>query len=129
MKAAKLPNYKTIRLFLGALQLGILLDQLFQAEARKLYSNLGFFAFSLALVDGSLAVFWMADPLAGTESALSGGFFERSFRDSELLAAAGAKLCGVFDRVVGLGGSRGTAAGLRPAGQPRAALPTGSLPG
>src|ERR1700722_5878302 len=89
---------------LGALQLGILLHQLFQAEARKLYSNLGFFAFSFALIDGTLAVFGMADALARAESALAGGFFRSGFRDGEFFAAAGEKLGDVLDGIVGLGG-------------------------
>src|SRR5579864_1123257 len=36
---------------LRLLQLGILLHQLFQAKSRELYSNLGLFTFSFALID------------------------------------------------------------------------------
>ena len=89
------------------LQLGILLHQLLQAEARKLYRNLGFFAFSFALVDRSFAIFRMANLLAGTESALAGGLFDRRLGDGELLAAAGEKLGDILDRVVGTGRGRG----------------------
>src|ERR1700679_748600 len=72
---------------LRALQLRILLHQLLQAEARKLYSNLGFFAFSFSLVDRSFAIFGMANLLAGPESAPSGGLFDRGFRQGKLLSA------------------------------------------
>ena len=81
----------------AALQLGILLYQLLQAEARKLYRNLGFFAFPFSLIDSSFAIFGMANLLAGAESALAGGLFERGFRDGELFAAAGKELRDVLD--------------------------------
>src|ERR1700680_1532390 len=77
---------------LGPLQLGILLHQLLQAEARKLYSNLGFFALSFALIDGSFSVFGMADFLAGRKAALASGHFYGRFRDGELFATRGAEL-------------------------------------
>src|SRR6516164_8047947 len=87
---------------LGSLQLGVLLNQLLQAEAWKLYRNLGFFAFSLALIDSSLAVFRMPDSLSGTESALASRLLNgRGLRHGELLAAAGEELGNVVDRVVG----------------------------
>ena len=94
--------------------MGVFFHQLLQAEARKLYSNLGFFAFSFSLVDRSLAIFWMANLLAGAESAFAGGRFERDFRNGKLLAASGEKLGDVFDGIVGLGRDR--AARLSPAG-------------
>src|ERR1700733_3500557 len=107
----------------GAFQLGILLHQLLQAEARKLYRNLGFFAFSFSLVDGSFAIFGMADLLAGTESAFAGGFCWRCFGDGELLAAAGKEFGDVLDGVVGLGRGGGfLPAGLRCARPPGCTL-------
>ena len=69
----------------GSFQLGVLLYQLLQAEARKLYRNLGFFAFSFALIDGAFAIFWMANLLAGAKSALAGGLFHRRFREGNFL--------------------------------------------
>src|SRR5580704_12712477 len=101
--SSELPSYKITRLRSSALQLGILLHQLLQAEARKLYRNLGFFAFTFALVDGSFAVFGMADLLSGAESALAGGLFDLRFGDAELLAAAGEELGDILDGVVGAG--------------------------
>src|ERR1700688_4081300 len=100
---------------LSAHQLRVFLNQLLQAEARKLYSNLGFFAFSFSLVDGSFAVFGMANFLAGAEATHAGGRFQRNFRDGKLLAATGKKLGYVLDGVVGLGWSRGLLAGCRDA--------------
>ena len=85
----------------GPLQLGILLHQLLQAEAWKLYRNLGFFAFSFALVNGSFPVLRMPDSLPRAESALARGFLDRSFRDGKLLAPAGKELGDVLDGVVG----------------------------
>src|ERR1051326_5041295 len=86
----------------GSLELSVLLHQLLQAEAWKLYRNLGFFAFSFALVDRALTVFWMADPLAGAKSALTCGFFDRSrLGHGELLAAAREEFGNVFNRIVG----------------------------
>src|SRR5580658_5065584 len=105
------------------LQLGILFHQLLQAEARKLYSNLGFFAFSFALVDRPLAIFGMPNLLARPESALAGGLFDRRFWHTELLPARGKELGNVLDGVVGLGRSRGLlAAGLSRARSPACAL-------
>ena len=75
-KNSEIPRAQTC---LSSLQLGVLLHQLLQAEARKLYRNLGFFAFSFALIDGAFAIFRMADLLAGAESALAGGLFDGSF--------------------------------------------------
>ena len=66
-----------------------------------MYRNLGFFAFSFALVNRSFAIFWMADLLAWAESALAGGLFDRRFGDGEVLTAAGEELRDVFDGVVG----------------------------
>src|SRR5579872_3480119 len=86
----------------ASLQLGILLHQLLQAEAWKLYRNLGFFAFPFALIDRALAIFWMADSLAGTESAFACRFFDRScLGHGELLAAAGEEFGNVLNRIVG----------------------------
>src|SRR5260370_17789777 len=102
------------------LQLGIPLHQLLQAEARKLYSNLDVFAFSFALVDGSLAVFGMANLLAGAKSALAGGRFSRWFWDCELLAARGEELGDIFDELVVLGRCGGLLAACRGAGAPPA---------
>src|SRR3954452_6919664 len=101
MQITKLPNYKITKSLSGFLQLGILLHQLLQPEAWKLYRNLRFFAFSFALVDGSLAVFGMADALSGTKSALAFEFFDRSgFGNAEFFASAGEKFRDVFNRVV-----------------------------
>src|ERR1700736_4278668 len=94
----KLPNYSIVS---SPLQLGILLHQLLQAEARKFVRNLGFFALPFALVDGSFSVFGMPDFLAGTKTALASGLFYWRFRDSELFAARGEDLGDVLDRVVG----------------------------
>ncbi len=57
-------------------QLRVLLHQLFQTEARKLYRNLGFFTFSFALVDGALAIFRVADLRSWAESLLAFGSFD-----------------------------------------------------
>src|SRR5260370_9985472 len=95
----KLPNDSIVS---SPLQLGILLHQLLQAEARKLYRNLGFFALSFALVDGSFSVFGMADFLAGTKAALARGLFYRGFRDRALFATRSEELGDVLDRVVGI---------------------------
>src|SRR3954452_1450865 len=105
MQITKLPNYKITKSLSGFLQLGVLLHQLLQPEAWKLYRNLGFFAFSFPLVDGSLAVFGMADALSGTESALAFWLFDRSgFGNAELCASAGEEFGDVLDRVVGVRG-------------------------
>ena len=100
-----LANYKITKSASGFLQLGVLLHQLLQAEAWKLYRNLGFFAFSFTLVDGSLAVFGMTDSLSRTKSALARRLFDRSgFGSAEFFAAAGEELGDVLDRVVGARG-------------------------
>src|SRR5260370_27039743 len=95
------PNYS---IALSALKLGILLHQFLQAEAWKLYSNLGFFAFSFALIDRAFAVFRVAHLLSGAEAALAGGLFYGHLGDGELLAAGREELSDVLDRVVGPGG-------------------------
>src|SRR5579864_2691258 len=88
----------------GSLQLGILLHQLLQAEAWKLYSNLGFFAFSFALIHRSITVLRMPHSLSRTKAALARGFFDgRRFRHRELLAPAGEELGNVLNRVVSTG--------------------------
>src|SRR5260370_37133841 len=94
------PNYS---IALSALKLGILLHQFLQAEAWKLYSNLGFFAFSFALIDRAFPVFGVADLLSGAETALAGRLFYWRFGDGELLAAAGEKLGDVLASVGGAG--------------------------
>src|SRR5262252_7285830 len=82
----------------SSLQLGILLHQLLQAEAWKLYRNLGFFAFSLPLIDGAFAIFRMANALSGAEPAPALGLLEgRRFWNAELLAAAGEEFRDVLD--------------------------------
>src|SRR5215831_2570539 len=88
----------------GSLQLGILLHQLLQSEAWKLYRNLGFFAFSFTLVHRALAIFGMSNSLPRTESALARRPFDWRPRQSEFLASTGEKLRDIFDRVVGAGG-------------------------
>src|SRR5207249_8709634 len=91
----------------GSLQLGILLHQLLQPEAWKLYRNLGFFAFSFALVDRSLTVFRMPDSLPRTESAFACRLLDwRSFGRCALLAATGEEFGNVLNRVVGAGRNR-----------------------
>src|ERR1700719_4922991 len=73
----------------GALELGILFHQLLQAEAWKLYRNLGFFAFSFALVDRPFAIFRMPYPLPRTKAALACRLLDgRRFPDRELFAAS-----------------------------------------
>src|SRR6202020_650862 len=101
--------------FLSPLQLRVFLHQLLQAEARKLYSNLGFFAFSFSLVDGGFAVFRVEIFLAGAEATHAGRRCERNFGDGKLLTTTGEKLGYVLDGVVGLGWSRGLLAGCRDA--------------
>src|SRR5579864_8504421 len=91
----------------GSFQLGVLLHQLLQAEARELYRNLRFFAFSLALVNRTLAILGMPNPLSGAKSALTRGLFDRRFRDGKLLAAAGEELRDVLNRVVQAARGRG----------------------
>ena len=102
--SSELPSYKITRLRSSALQLGILLHQFLQAEARELYRNLGFFAFSFSMVDRSFAVLRMAYLLAGEESALAGGGFDRRLGDGDLLPARREELGDVFDGVIGLDG-------------------------
>src|SRR5262252_418341 len=86
----------------GSLQLRILLHQLLQAEAWKLYRNLGFFAFSLALVHRSFAVLRMPHPLSRTKSALPRRLFHRRrFRHRKLLPPAREEFRNVLDRVIG----------------------------
>src|SRR3954468_12186247 len=99
-KITKLPDYKITKSASGFLQLGVFLHQLLQAEAWKLYRNLGFFAFSFALVDGSFAIFRVPHSLSRTESSLTGRLLDRRFRNAELLPAAGEEFGDVFDRVV-----------------------------
>src|SRR5260370_32329495 len=94
----KLPNDSIVS---SPLQLGILLHQLLQAEARQLYRNLGFFALSFALVDGSFSVFGMADFLASTKAALASGLGYRRFEDRELFAPRGEELVDVLVTAVG----------------------------
>src|SRR5579872_56242 len=111
----------------ASLQLGILLHQLLQAEAWKLYRNLGFFAFSFALIDRSLAVFRMSHLLSREEPALSRRLFDRlCLGNAELLASAGEKFRDVFDRVVGLRGHgllrSACVPPVRLSGMPRGAL-------
>src|SRR5258706_15966590 len=70
-------------------QLGVLLHQLLQTEARELYRNLGIFPISFALIDRSFAIFRVLDLLSGTKSALAGRLFDRQFRDVKFLSARG----------------------------------------
>src|SRR5579864_1007312 len=102
----------------GSLQLGILLHQLLQAEAWKLYSNLGFFAFSFALIHRSLTVLRMPHSLSRTKAAFARRFLDgRRFRRRELLAPASEELGNVFDRIVGAGRDRRLgSASIPPAG-------------
>src|SRR5581483_10265002 len=93
------------------LQLGVLLHQCFQAEAWKLYSNLGVFAFSFAAKHRSLAEFGVANFLTGPESALPGRLRNGHSGPGKLLAARGEELGDVVDRVVGRAGV-GSAFGL-----------------
>src|ERR1700733_6187419 len=115
--------FRTMRLQLRALQLRVLLHQFLQSEARKLYSKFGFFAFSLALIDGTLAILGMANLLPGTKSALAGRLFRSHFRHTELLATAREEFSDVLDRIVGFGRGSGLwTAGLRGPAFPGAAL-------
>src|SRR5260370_34884110 len=100
----KLPNDSIVS---SPLQLGILLHQLLQAEARKLYRNLGFFALSFALVHGSFSLFGMAAFLAGTKAALARGLFYRGFPDRELFATRSEQMCDVLTSVVRICRARG----------------------
>src|ERR1019366_6557404 len=97
----------------GPFELGILLHQLLLSEARELYRNLSFFAFSFALVDRSFAILGVADLLPRAESALAGGLFDGCLGDGELLAAAGEEFGDVLDRVVRAGWGRGLLPALR----------------
>src|SRR5208282_3030527 len=96
----QLQNYQRLRS--SALQLRVLLHQLLQSEARELYRNLSFFAFSFSLVDRPFAIFGMPHLLPGAESALAGRLFHPRFRDGKFLAARGKELGNVLDGVVGL---------------------------
>src|SRR5208282_2545459 len=95
----QLQNYQRLRS--SALQLRILLYQLLQAEARELYRNLGFFAFSFSLVDRALAIFRMAHLLPGAESALASRLFDRRLGNAEFLSPRGKELGDVLDGVIG----------------------------
>src|SRR5205807_4493179 len=87
-------------LALRLLQLRVLLHQLLQTEARELYRNLGIFPISLALVDGSFAIFGMPDLLSGAESAPAAGLLDRHLRQAELLPPRREEFGNVVDRVV-----------------------------
>src|SRR5205823_3199983 len=58
---------------LRSLQLRIFLDQLLQTEPWELYRNLGVLTFSFALVNRALAVFGVANLLAGAEPLFAFG--------------------------------------------------------
>src|SRR5205823_772171 len=62
--------------------------------------NLGLFSLTLALVDGSFAVFGMADALPGAESFASGGFGDRHLRTAKFFPTRGKKFRDVVDGVV-----------------------------
>src|SRR2546426_4485175 len=74
----------------------------FSTRARELYRNLGFLAFSLALIDGSFTVFRMLYLLPRPESTPSFWFFDRKPGHAEFLPARSKEFCDVVDRVVGL---------------------------
>src|SRR5438445_1941414 len=82
------------------LQLGVLLYQLLQTEARELYRNLGLFTFSFALIDQAFAIFGMAHLLSRTESSIASGLLQRHLGNVEFLAARGKELGNVINRVV-----------------------------
>src|ERR1019366_7231513 len=86
-----------LRLF----QLGVFLDQLFQAESRKLYRNLRIFPVPLAFVHRAFAVLGMTDALSGPESSASGGLGNLNLGPRKLLPARGEELRNVVDGVVG----------------------------
>src|SRR5271166_3657440 len=90
-------------------QLGILLDQLLQTEARELYRNLGLFTFSFSMINRAFAIFGMAHLLPWLETLLAPGLLHQRFRDAEFLSPRGEKLGNVVDRIVtasGIGGGR-----------------------
>src|SRR5277367_4485681 len=87
-------------------QLGILLHQLLQTEARELYRNLGLFTVSFSLVDRPFAIFGMPHLLSGPESFLAFGLFDQRFQDVEFLSPRGKKLGNVVDGIVAASGIR-----------------------
>src|SRR5262252_8004604 len=98
-------NSPILKLLLRPLQLGVLFHQLLQTETRELYRNLRLFPISFPLIDSTLAVFGVADFLAGEESFLAFRLFDREFGQIELLAPRGEELGDVVDGVVSLGRS------------------------
>src|SRR5437763_780637 len=103
-------NYVNDSKHSGLFQLGVLLDQLLQSKARKLYRNLRLFAFSLAMVDRSFSIFRMPHLLPRSKTATSFGLFDRHFCHAEFLSARGEEFGNVVDGVVF--GSGRFAAGL-----------------
>src|SRR5579872_3865670 len=93
----RLQNYSS---FLCSFQLSVLLHQLLQTEARKLYRNLGLFTVSFAMIDGAFAIFGMLHLLPGPKSLFAFGFIERQLRYGKFLPARCEKLRDVVNRIV-----------------------------
>src|SRR5262249_48022663 len=93
----KLLNYKLPNVFSRFLQLGVLLHQLLQTKSRELYRNLGLFPISFALVDGSLAVFGMANLLARPKALLAGRRLNRHLGQGKFLSPRGEELGDILD--------------------------------
>src|SRR5882724_4436070 len=81
-------------------QLSILLNQLFQTEALKLYRNLGVATLALAMVDDSFAIFRMANVLAWFEGCPRHRLRFGRLGNAELLSARREKLGDVADGIV-----------------------------
>src|SRR5882762_2120041 len=82
-------------------QLSILLNQLFQTEALKLYRNLGVATLALATVDNSFAIFRMANVLARFEGCPRYRLWFCHLGNTELFPARREKLGDVADGIVG----------------------------
>src|SRR6266851_7960620 len=82
------------------LQLRILLYQLLQTEARKLYRNLGVFPVPFALIHRPFPIFRVLDLLPGTESPPAFRLLRHHFRNMELLTPRRKKFRNVVDGVV-----------------------------
>src|SRR5882757_6123047 len=89
-----------IIVLLRPFQLGILLHQLFQTEALKLYRNLGIATLALATVDDSFAIFRMANVLAGLKGRPRYRLRFGRLGNAELLSARREKLRNVANGIV-----------------------------
>src|SRR5258706_103569 len=90
-----------ILVLLRPFQLGVLLHQLFQTEALKLYRNLGVATLAFATVHNSFAIFRMANVLARLKGGPHRRLWLRHLGNAELLPARCEKLGDVADGIVG----------------------------